>query len=293
MAGAAELLVCVGPQALARQLAAAELAQRSGYSATASGATAICDQSDAASPPRNPAGVRRGARSREPLDALREVGEESQRVAVGPVAVVDQTSSGARSARLTTSQYRLCSASKPTSSTAGGRSSGSNSRVAGPPRRRTARHARAAPDHRLEQLTHNAERERLLELRAARLEGDHAVARPPRAPRASARSCRRRPGPRSGAASRRRRTRDPALRAASPARARARGDPRLWRTAPPTIHREPRRARTKPRGNLGDPPLCARAGAETITADEDGERTQQAQDPSCSSKRSGTRGGWS
>ena len=75
------------------------------------------------------------------------------------------TASGSRSARLTTSQYRLCSASKPPSAPAGGPSSGSNRRAAGPapPGERVAAVGRLV-DHRLQHLAHDAERERLLEL---------------------------------------------------------------------------------------------------------------------------------
>ena len=104
------------------------------------------------------------------------------------------TSSGARSARLTTSQYRLWSASKPASSRP-------SPLLAREQARRGAGGARerigGSVQGRLEQLAHHAERERLLELGARRLERRSGRrARPPRVPHAPARSCRPRPVPR-------------------------------------------------------------------------------------------------
>ena len=150
----------------------------------ASGRDATCAHSD----PRRRSRIRWASseqhRDRKPLDPLRQVGQEPQRVAIDPLAVVDRARAAERGRRDSHQPVEAVQGLEAGIASGDCRSSGSNKRAAGAaaPANRSASPGRLA-DHGLQQLAHDAERKRLLELRAPRLERPHA--RLPAAARAS------------------------------------------------------------------------------------------------------------
>ena len=108
--------VCLRPQTLPRQRRRRKLAQRSGHIPTAAVATAAAPRVAPRPRPASQADVPPEAASPgSPSIALCQIGSESQRIQIHPLAIIDREQAGALSARFTTSQYRLCNASKPAS----------------------------------------------------------------------------------------------------------------------------------------------------------------------------------
>ena len=122
---------------------------------------------------RRPAGEER--RDTEALDALGQVGQEAQRVAVGPLAIVHRHQHRRVVGDVHHQPVQAVQRLEPDVGArrqvlVGLEQAG---RRTGPPGEQVGMPGRLA-DHRLQQLAHHAEDERLLEFRAGRLERQHA-----------------------------------------------------------------------------------------------------------------------